>query len=102
MPTPTRVFAQVAARHGGVDPTDMEAVREWYANALQSLSREQIEAVLSELLSHEGAEAGPEPPRHYPEPAPPPTLDESPPVGEPSLATLLHEIVRRLRPLRRG
>ena len=102
MPTPTRVFAQVAARYGGVDPGDMEAVRDWYEKELQGLSAEQIEAVLSELLSDEGVEAGPEPPPQYPEAVPPPTLDESPPVADPKLATVLHEITRRLRRLRRG
>lgn len=102
MPTSTRVFAQVAARYGGVDPADMDAVREWYEKELPSLPGEQIEEVLSELLTNEGVETGPEPPRQYPEAAPPPTLDESPPVAEPRLAALLHEIARRLRPLRRG
>ena len=101
MPTPTRVFAQVAARYGGVDPGDMEAVRDWYEEELQGLSAEQIEAVLSELLSDEAVETDPEPPPHYPGAAPPPTLDESPPAREPKLATLLHEIARRLRRLRR-
>ena len=34
MPTPTHVFADVAATYGGVDAGDMEAVQRWYEETL--------------------------------------------------------------------
>jgi len=101
MPTPTRVFAEVAARVGGVDPEDTEAVVEWYESTLPTLPPEQIEEVLVELLDREGLEAGPAPSCRYPESAPLPRLDDSPPVGEPRLAVLWWAL-RRLRTRLRG
>ena len=51
-----------------------ESIRQGAERLNLALSGEQVEAVLSELLANEGVETGPEPPPHYPEPEPPPTL----------------------------
>jgi hypothetical protein len=100
MPTPNRVFAEVAARVGGVDPEDMEAVVEWYESTLPTLPPEQIEQLLAELLDREGLETGPAAPCRYPETAPLPRLDESPPAAEPRLAVLWGALRHHLRRLR--
>lgn len=101
MPTPTRVFAEVAARFGSVDPEDMGAVVEWYESTLPTLPPERAEEVLAELLGRERLEAGPAAPCRYPESAPLPRLDDSPPVAEPRLAVLWWAL-RRLRWRLRG
>jgi hypothetical protein len=78
MPTPTHVFARIAARLGGVDPTDMDAVQRWYQESLANLSLDRLEKLLEELLAAVG-EPEPDPPRPvYPEAPPLPTLDQSP------------------------
>jgi len=46
MPTPTHVFAEVAAKYGAVDAGDMEAVQRWYEETLPSLPSKKIEEVL--------------------------------------------------------
>ena len=96
MPTPTYVFAQVAAKYGGVDAGDMEAVQHWYEETLPSLSLKKIHEVLDELLSREGLRSGGDGPRVYPKTAPLPTLDQAAPVPLPLLAAGWREFLRRL------
>ncbi len=82
MPTSTEVFADVAARFGGVDPHDPDAVRQWYETKMPTLPPEQIDEILDELLQKEGTGAH-SLPRCYPPSAPLPTLDEAPPAPLP-------------------
>jgi hypothetical protein len=96
MPTPTHVFAEVAAKHGGVDAGDMEAVQRWYEETLPSLPAEKIEEILDELLSREGLRSEGDGPRVYPKTAPLPTLDQAAPVPLPLLAAGWREFLRRL------
>jgi hypothetical protein len=100
MPTPTHVFAEVAARHGGVDPRDAEAVLAWYEKTLPTLPGPQAEAILEELLAREGLEEERGGPRRYPDRAATPALDEALPVREPMLAALWWGLLRGLRRLR--
>ena len=102
MPTPTRVFAEVAARHGGVDPRDAEAVLAWYEKTLPTLPGPQAEAILEELLAREGSEEEGSGPRRYPDRAATPALDEALPAREPMLAALWWALLGGLRWLRRG
>jgi hypothetical protein len=96
MPTPTRAFAELAAKHGGVDPDDMEAVQRWYEETVPTLSPAMIEKILEELLSSERLEVKGESPRVYPADAPLPALDQAPPVPLPLLAAGWREFLRRL------
>jgi hypothetical protein len=96
MPTPTYVFAEVAARYGGVDAGDMEAVQHWYEEALPSLPAEKIERILDELVSREGLRSEGDRPRVYPKTAPLPTFDQAAPVPLPLLAAGWREFLRRL------
>jgi len=96
MPTPTYVFAELAAKYGGVDVGDMEAVQQWYEETLPSLPPEKIEEILDELLSREGLRSEDDGPRVYPKAAPLPTLDQAAPVPLPLLAAGWREFLRRL------
>jgi hypothetical protein len=96
MPTPTRVFAELAEKHGGVDLNDMPAVQRWYEEVLPTLPPEVIEEILEELLSGEGLEDVEAGGQVYPADAPLPRLDEAPPVAPPLLAAGLREFIRRL------
>ena len=96
MPTPTTAFADAAAKYGGVDPDDIEAVQRWFAEELPKLSTEVIEQVLHDLLSEDGRS----PPREivaiYPERASLPSLRSSPSVDLPPLADDWKRLLRRL------
>jgi hypothetical protein len=96
MPTPTYVFAEVAARYGGVDAGDLEAVQHWYEETLPSLPPEKIEEILDELMGREGLRSEGDGPRVYPKAAPLPTLDQAAPVPLPLLAGGWREFLRRL------
>jgi hypothetical protein len=103
MPTPTRVFAEVAARHGGVDPRDAEAIQEWFEKILPTLPGPQAEAILEELMAAEGLEEERAGSRRYPDRAAIPALAEALPASEPLLAALWWALLSRLRrPLPRG
>jgi hypothetical protein len=96
MPTLTYVFAEVAAKYGGVDAGDMEAVQQWYEETLPSLPPQKIEEILDELLSREGLRSEGDGPRVYPKTAPLPTLDQAAPVPLPLLAGGWRKFLRRL------
>jgi len=96
MPTPTNVFAEVAAKYGGVGAGDMEAVQRWYEETLPSLPPQKIEEILDELLRREGLRSEGDRPRVYPKTAPLPTLDQAAPVPLPLLAGGWREFLRRL------
>jgi hypothetical protein len=96
MPTPVEAFAQIAAEHGGVDPNDTEAVQRWYAETVPTLPPERLEAVLEDLLSHEGDSSGRSLRPSYPRAAPLPGLETSPPAPLPLLAAAWFALLRRL------
>ena len=99
MPTSIYVFAEVAAKFGGVDAGDIEAVQRWYEETLPSLPPQKIAEILDELLSREGLRSEGDGPRVYPKTAPLPTLDQAAPVPLPLLAggwrEFLHRLLRR-------
>ena len=89
MPTPTDVFIEIAARHGGVDPGDLVAVQRWYEHELEKLPEETIDLILDELLSHEGTRSKTPTPTYYPDDATLPKLDDCPPAEIPFAARWL-------------
>ena len=95
MPTPTQAFAEVAARHG-VDPSDIEAVQQWFLEDLPKLPTAEIEEILEELLAYrETGEVHTET-RCYPEGVPLPSLDISPPAQTPLFAARWGQVLRLL------
>ena len=101
MPTPAHVFARLAARLGGVDPTDREAVVRWYREELPRLSPTDIEACLEELLAQDGVpEAELDDVDFFAEPrdVPLPRLCDAPCVKTPLLARLCWSAFRKRRP----
>lgn len=96
MPTPSHVFARVAARIGGVDATDSEAVQRWYMETLPWLSPGVIDEVLRELHDADGTPATKSLEPSYPLEAPLPTLDESPEARIPGWWFELRGRLRRL------
>jgi len=95
MPTPTTAFADAAAKYGGVDPDDIEAVQRWFAEELPTLSIQIIEQVIRDLLAQDGAVSGREIIPVYPERAPLPSLGASPAVTTPLLAEDWRRLLRR-------
>jgi hypothetical protein len=96
MPTPTHVFAEVAATHGNVDPGDIDAVQRWYENELPLLPAATIEEILEELASQEGSAPVAADSKHsYPSGAPLPSLGQSKPVPLPLLAAGWRAFIRR-------
>ena len=53
MPTPSHVFADIAARYG-VDPGDREAIDKWFDEILPTLPIEVRAAIFEELLARNG------------------------------------------------
>ena len=102
MPTPAQAFAEVAARHGDVDPADPVAVRHFYGQTLRTLEPSEILAILEELLAHEGASGGAPPEPFYPSGAARPRLAASPPVALPILACGWRKLFARLLRRRRA
>jgi len=103
MPTPVQAFAEVASRHGDVDPGDLVAVQHFYRETLPTLEPATIITILEELLAREGSTTseGPEP--FYPGGAPLPSLRGSPPLLLPLFACGWREMLRRvLRSEQRG
>ena len=103
MPTPTTAFADAAAKHGGVDPNDIQAVERWFAEELPTLPVETVEQVLHELLEQDGAQARRELAAVYPERAPLPSLRSSPEAASPLVAQTWKTFLRKLlsRPRKR-
>ena len=97
MATPTSKFIEIAARHGNVDPTDIEAVQRWFAEALPKLSPAELGYIFEELLRADGApRTARVAVRVYPKHAPLPSLRQSPAVGLPLLAGRWTELHKRL------
>jgi hypothetical protein len=86
VPTPTPIFAELAARYGDVDPQDIEAVQRWFAEDLPKLGLEQIERIIEELLTADGAVVDRKIDPVYPDWAPLPSLRSSPRVETPLFA----------------
>jgi hypothetical protein len=101
MPTPITAFADAAAKYGEINPDDIEAVQNWFADELPKLPVDTIEQVLHDLLARDGSAAEREIAPMYPKRAPLPSLGSSPPALPPLLAeqwpTLLGRLLRRLR-----
>ena len=95
MPTSTRAFLDVAARHG-IDPSDPAAVQHWYTVVLPTLPIEQIEEILEELLGSDATTMDQPESRCYPEGASLPPLDDSPQAPAPLLARRWKELFRIL------
>lgn len=95
MPTPAQAFAEVAARHGDVDPTDPVAVRRFYEQTLRTLEPSEILAIIEELLAHEGGAEGACPEPFYPTGVDLPSLRASPSVPLPLLAAGLRRALAR-------
>ena len=95
MPTPTDIFIEIAARHGGVDRKDLLAVQHWYEHELEKLPEDTIDEILDELLRTECTPLADHPPRIYPKDAPLPRLGDSPVAGIPLAARWL-AFLRRL------
>lgn len=99
MPTPLRTFAEIAARHGSVDPKDVESVRRWYTEELPNLPRAELEQILEELLASQGSGPDAATPGGYPNHASLPKLHESREVVPPFLAVgLMRRLAALLRP----
>lgn len=99
MPTPTSAFVDVAARYGGVDPADTEAVQHWFNEVLPTLPPDTLEEILEDLLEHEGEGSSAEreeSARTYPQGVPLPSLDSSPAAAVPLLAAGWRELLSRL------
>jgi hypothetical protein len=109
MPTPTRFFHEIAARYGEVDPSDTEAVQDWYVEVLPTLPVETIDEILEWLLHELGGPRldepgtdGSEPQSSYPPDAALPSLSASLPAPVPQwavgrrepLLSLLRRILR--------
>ena len=97
MPTPVEVFAEVAARHGDVDASDLRAVQRFYDETLQTLDPAAILTILEELLACEGPSEGRGPEPFYPGKAALPSLCGAPPMRLPLLACGWRDVLRRLR-----
>ena len=95
MPTPTRAFLDMAARHG-IDPSDPAAVQHWYTVVLPTLPIEQIEEILEELLGSDATTKDRPESRCYPEGASLPPLDGSPQAPTPLHAGRWKELFRIL------
>lgn len=95
MPTPTRAFLNVAARHG-IDPSDPEAVERWFSEDLPALPAEQIEKILEELLAYDENSEHTSGARHYPKGVPLPSLKGSPVAPTPLFAAPWKELLRTL------
>ncbi len=101
MATPVQVFADAAARYGGVDPHDIEAVQNWFAEELPKLELDQIERLIEDLLAADGSVPDRKIAPVYPQRAPLPSLSSSPRLDAPLLAEhwsrLLPRLAARLR-----
>jgi len=96
MPTPTTAFADAAAKYGGVDPDDIEAVQRWFAEDLPKLPIGTIEQVLHDLLERDGALDDREIVPVYPTRAPLPSLGSSPQAASPLHAEEWRRVIARL------
>ena len=98
MPTPVKAFTQLAARLGGVDPDDHDAVVRWFSEELPKLPPETIRECLETLLAQDGHadEDAPDVAPCYPPEAPLPSLKDAPPARAPTIARLWRYWLTRL------
>jgi len=101
MPTTTKAFLIIAARHG-IDPSDLKAVQQWFCEDLPNLPIEQVEEILEELLVCEPNGEDLSVARFYPRGVPLPSLEESPVASTPLFAAapwkeLFRALFMRLR-----
>jgi hypothetical protein len=83
MATAYQFFAELAARYGGVDRTDPEAVTAFYRDVIQTLPVKTIEQILDELLECEMESNMEEIEPWYPAPVALPRLRHSPSLPPP-------------------
>lgn len=98
MPTPTHVFTELAAKYGGIDAADADAVQRWYEEQLPQLPRETIDEILEALLDQDQTAAKPDAqvPRNYPSAAPLPNLEQAQPIRLPLFAAGWRNLIRQL------
>lgn len=66
------VFAELAAKHGNVDPEDDEAVTAFFEEGINGLPESVRVSIFEDLLDRDGEPAKPMKPRTYPKDAPVP------------------------------
>ena len=96
MPTPTHVFAEIAATHGNVDPHDTAAIQKWYIETLPTLKPELIDEILDALLRHDGVNPTTSGEKSYPVGVPLPLLNDSPPASLPILRAVIRVFIDRI------
>lgn len=96
MPTPVSAFLDVAARHGGVDPEDLEAVEQWYLKVVPGLPPGEVDTILEALLAEDALPDTKEIVARYPSNAPVPSLSASPEAKTPGLAESVQGLISSL------
>ncbi len=59
MATPMHVYAELAARHGKIDPTDEKAVDHFFIQVAPTLSEEVQREIMHELIARDGESSEP-------------------------------------------
>jgi len=99
MPTPLRYFVKVAQKWGNIDPTDHQAIEEWFLNDFQKLPEKDLNAILDELI--ENSNKGSVDPGKivYPSDIPLPLFNDIVPVSEISWTRSYKEFIYYIRNL---
>lgn len=97
--TPAYVYARLAARLGGVDPTDRDAVAKWYREELPAISAAKVEACLAKMLGSDLTEEESDDVDFFAEPkdVPLPRLCDAPPARIPLPARLWQAVYAAFR-----
>ena len=77
MPTNWSTHADVARRHGGVDPSDHAAVERFFTETCPNLPRDKQAEIIEELLAGSTVEESGPVKRNYPSGVPIPKLSET-------------------------